>query len=132
MLPRMVKTATKKVSIAYVVLAILMAPMMCISAAGKLMLHPGAVHVINEVAGVPLNFFPLLAACEIAGGLGLVAGIFRPKLGVAAGAGLVLYFLGAIVAHVRVGDWEGVTAPITPLLLATTALALGVLRTRQA
>jgi hypothetical protein len=40
---------------------------------------------------VPLTYFPLLAACEFAGALGLVLGIRWPPLGVAAGIGLVLY-----------------------------------------
>ena len=128
----MEKPAGKGLHIGYIVLAILMLLMMTISASGKLMQIPGAVHAINEVAGVPMSFFPVLAACEIAGGLGLVAGIYRPKLGVAGAAGLVLYFLGAIVAHVRVGDWSGVTAPIAPLVLSIVALTLAVMRLRRA
>jgi DoxX-like family len=128
----MEKAAGKGLRIGYIVLAILMLLMMFVSAIGKLTLNPGAVHVINEVVGVPMSFLPVLAACEIAGGLGLVAGIYRPKLGVAGAAGLVLYFLGAIVAHVRVGDWSGVTAPITPLVLSMIALTLAVMRVRRA
>jgi hypothetical protein len=90
------------------------------------------VHVIHDVVGFPVNLFPLLAACEIAGGLGLLAGIFRPKLGVAAGVGLVLYFICAIIAHMRVGDWAGLKAPITPFLLSITVLVLRVLSMRRA
>ena len=121
----------KRLSIAYIVVSVLVGLMTFVSAAGKLTHNPGAVRVINEVAGVPLSFFPVLAICEIAGGIGLLAGIWRPKLGVAAGVGLVLYFVGAIVAHVRVGDWGGVTAPITPLVLSSVALTLGWMRVRR-
>ena len=126
------KSAGKGLFIAYVVVAIVMAVMMFISASGKLMRIPGAVKVINEVVGVPLGLFPVLAACEIAGGIGLLVGIFRPKLGVAAGAGLVLYFIGAMVGHVRVGDWAGLTAPILPLVLAVAALVLRISSARRA
>jgi uncharacterized membrane protein len=74
----------------------------------------------------------VLAACEIAGGIGLLIGISRPKLGVAAAVGLVLYFIGAFVAHVRVGDWPGLKAPITPFVLACAALALRISSMRRA
>jgi len=132
MLPRMEKSPGKGLYIAYIVVAILLALTTFISAAGKFTLNPGAVHTINEVVGVPMGFFPVLAICEIAGGIGLLVGIVRPKLGVAAAAGLVLYFLGAIIAHVRVADWAGITAPITPLVFSGAALALGIIRVRRA
>jgi hypothetical protein len=118
-------------SIAYVVVAVLMAFMMFISASGKLTLNPGAVKVIHDVVGVPLSFFPVLAACEIAGGIGLLVGIFRPKLGVAAGVGLVLYFVGAIVAHVVVSDWAGLKAPIVPFMMAVASLTLRIASMRR-
>jgi hypothetical protein len=121
------ESASKRLNIAYIVVAVLMAPMMFFSASTKLTLNPGAVHVINEVVGFPVSLFPLLAACEIAGGIGLLVGIYRPKLGVAAAIGLVLYFVGAIIGHIRVEDWAGLKAPITPFLLAVTTLTLRVL-----
>ena len=62
-----------------------------LSASFKLTNNPDAVHLIHEVIGVPLALIPVLALCEIAGGVGLLAGIWRPKLGVAGAAGLVLY-----------------------------------------
>ena len=70
----MEKPSGKGLHIGYIVLAILMLLMMIVSASGKLTQNSGAVHVINEVVGVPMSFFPVLAVCEIAGGLGLVAG----------------------------------------------------------
>ena len=128
----MTTAADKRLYIGYIVVAVLMALMMFFSAAMKFLLNPEAVHVINEVVGVPMSLIAVLGICEVAGGLGLLAGIVRPKLGVAGGVGLVLYFLGAILAHVRVGDWAGVTAPITPLLLSCIALTLAILRMRRA
>jgi hypothetical protein len=132
MLAGMEKRPGKGIYIAYIVVAVLLALTAFFSAVGKFTLNPGAVHVINEVVGVPMGFFPVLALCEIAGGIGLLVGIIRPKLGVAAAAGLVLYFFGAIVAHILVGDWAGITAPITPLAFSVAALALGVVRMRRA
>ena len=126
------KSDGKGLRIAYIVVAVLVALSMFVSASGKLTLNPGAVHVIHEVVGFPMALFPLLAVCEIAGGLGLLAGIVRPKLGVAAGAGLVLYFTCAIIAHVRVGDWSGLKAPIVPFLFSVAALTLALLRVRRA
>jgi uncharacterized membrane protein YphA (DoxX/SURF4 family) len=117
--------------IAYIVVAILMALTMGISASGKFMQIPGAVHTIHEVVGVPLSLFPLLAALEIAGGIGLVVGIFRPKIGVAAGIGLVLYFTSAMAAHAIVRDFAGLKAPIVPFVLSIAALTLRVRSLRR-
>lgn len=44
------------------------------------------------MSGVPMKYFPLLAACEIAGAVGLILGIWWSPHGVAAGLGLLLYF----------------------------------------
>ena len=62
------------------------------------------------------------------GGAGLLVGIVRPRLGVAAAAALVVYFPGAITAHVLVQDWVGLKSPIVPLLFAAAALILGMKR----
>ena len=118
-------TAPRKgVTITATVVSVVVALMMFFSASTKLTHNPGAVHIIHEVIGVPLGLFPLLAACEIAGGLGLLAGIILPRLGVAAAVGLVVYFIGALTAHLLVRDFAGLKAPIVPFLLACTALAL--------
>jgi hypothetical protein len=126
------KPPRNKLSIAYTVLAVLVAIMMAISASGKLTLNPGAVKVIHDDIGLSLGWFPVLAACEIAGGLGLLAGIFRSKIGMAAGIGLVVYFVGAMVAHVVVGDWAGLKAPIAPFILSVAVLTLRITSTRSA
>jgi hypothetical protein len=122
----MAQTSGKGLRIAYVVVAVLMTLMMCISASFKFRMDPRVVHSIHEVVGVPLALISVLGILEIAGALGLLAGIFRPTLGVAGAAGLVCYFVGALLSHVRVADWAGITAPIVPLLLACAALALAL------
>jgi len=73
-----------------------------------------------------LKYFPLLAACEFVGALGLVLGIWWPSLGVAAGIDLVLCFVGA-VSHVRVGDVKGMGPAAFMLTVSVAALALRIL-----
>ena len=70
---------------AYLVITPLFAIMVAFSGLGKIRGDPRIVKVIHETVGVPLRYLPLLAACEFAGALGLVLGIWWPPLGVAAG-----------------------------------------------
>ena len=113
--------------IAYLVITILLSAMVAFSGIGKIRRDPRIVQVIHEVIGVPLKYFPLLAACELAGALGLVLGIWWPLLGVAAGIGLVIYFVGASVSHLRVGDVKGIGPAAFILVVAAAALALRLL-----
>ena len=112
---------------AYLVLTIVLAAIAAFSGVGKLRRDPRIVQVVHEVVGVPLQYFPLLAACEIAGAVGLVLGIWWPVLGMAAGVGLVVYFVGAIVSHVRMGDGKGIGPAAFMLIISVAALALRVL-----
>jgi hypothetical protein len=108
---------------AYRVIAILLAAMLVFSGLGKIRRDPRQMRVVHEIIGVPLKYFTLLATCEFAGSLGLVLGIWWPPLGVAAGIGLVLYFVGAIVSHLRVGDVKGIGPAAFMLGAAAGALA---------
>jgi hypothetical protein len=111
----------------YLVMTVLVALMVAFSGIGKVRRDPRQVKVIHETVGVPLKYLPLLAVCEFAGALGLVAGIWWPALGVAAAIGLVIYFVGAIVSHLRVGDIKGIGSAVFMLVLAAGALAVRVL-----
>ena len=113
--------------IASLVITILLAAMVLFSGFGKLRLDPRIVKVIHETVGVPMKYFPLLAACEIAGAAGLVLGIWWPALGVAGGTGLLLYFVGAVVSHLRVGDVKGIGPAAFLLTLSAGALGLRLL-----
>src|SRR5262245_286591 len=53
---------------------------------------------------IPRSWVPVLGVLLAAGSLGLLAGFAVPLLGTLAAAGLVLYFLGALLAHLRVGS----------------------------
>jgi DoxX-like protein len=94
---------------------------------GKIRLDQRQVRVIHETVGVPLKYFPHLAACEFAGAIGLVVGSGGRHCRVAAGIGLVLYFVGAIASHLRVGDVKGTGSAAFMLVLAAGALAVRIL-----
>jgi len=113
--------------IASLVTTILLASMVVFSGIGKIRRDPHIVKVIHEVVGVPLKYFSLLAICEIAGGVGVVLGIWWPWLGVAAGTGLVVYFLCAVVSHLRVGDAKGIGPAAFLLVMAGAGLVLRIL-----
>ncbi len=59
------------------------------------------------------------------GAVGLLTGLAVPALGTAAAIGLVLYFLCAVTAHLRVRDRQ-IGGAVFFLLLATAALTTGV------
>jgi uncharacterized membrane protein YphA (DoxX/SURF4 family) len=109
---------------AYLIITVIFALMVTTSGLGKLRRDPRQVKVVHETVGVPLQYFPLLAACELSGAVGVVGGILWPILGIAAGVGLELYFLGAIVSHLRVGDAKGIGSAVFMLALASGVLVL--------
>jgi hypothetical protein len=57
-----------------------------------------------DLKRVPRSWVPTLGVLLAAGSLGLVAGFVVPLVGILAAAGLVLYFVGALIAHLRVGS----------------------------
>lgn len=86
--------------------------------------HPVPVTAAQQVH-VPLFWTLPLGALLGAGALGLVAGFVVPALGLSAAAGLVAYFVGAILAHLRVGD-RHLGPPAVFLTLAAATLAVTV------
>ncbi len=58
-----------------------------------------------------MTWLPLLAVAELAGAVGLLVGLKVAPLGIAAGVGLALYFVGAVAAHVRAED-KNVAPPL--------------------
>jgi hypothetical protein len=77
-------------------------------------------------AGVPESWLTTLGTLKAAGALGLLVGLIGvPPIGTAAAVGLVLFFVGAIVTHLRARDYSiGPAAAF--LVLAVAALGLGV------
>ena len=73
--------------------------------------------------GVSESWITTLGTLKAAGALGLLVGIAMPLIGVAAAGGLVLFFVGAIVTHLRARDYSFGLAVVF-LLLAVAALVL--------
>lgn len=72
---------------------------------------------------MPEPWLPRLAALKAAGAIGLVAGRWLTPLGIAAAVGVTLYFVGAVVAHLRAKDYELAPAAVLTLV-AAAAVAL--------
>ena len=80
--------------------------------------------IINMArVGVPESWITILGILKAAGALGLLIGIGVPLIGIAAGVGLVLFFVAAIITHLRARDYSFGLAVIF-LLLAVAALIL--------
>ena len=112
--------------VSYLVTAIVMAVALLGSATAKLTRNQYVVDNLTK-AGVPLGIFPFLATCEIAGAVGLVGGIWYSPLGLVAAIGVVLYFVGAIGAHMRTRDFKGVWNAVAFFVFSVAVLTLRVL-----
>jgi DoxX-like family len=79
--------------------------------------------------GVPRSWLPALATCKAAGAAGLLLGLMDVWfVGVAAAAGLVLFFVGAVAAHLRARVYYNIAFPGGYLALAIASLALAIAR----
>jgi hypothetical protein len=90
-------------------------------------------------ANVSESWLTTLAALKAAGALGLLVGIGVPLIGTTtagisraaavigtvAAAGVILFFVGAVITHLRARDYSLVPATVF-LLLAVATLALGL------
>ena len=77
--------------------------------------------------GIPHTWLPWLGTAKLAGALGLVAGFLVPPLGIAAAIGLVLYFVGAMIAVLRARLWAHLVHPGWFLVLGAAALTVRLL-----
>lgn len=112
--------------IALVITTALLALIAVNSAVMKLRKNEQVVATIHGTVGVPMTALPVLAALEIAGAVGIVAGLWFESLGIAAAAGLTAYFVGAVIGHLRVRDTKGVAMPLVPLALSIAVLVLRI------
>src|SRR5215207_9099440 len=98
---------------AYVVVALMAIAANTFAATADFMRYK-FVLITAAKAGVPESWLPLL--------VGLIG---VPLIGTAAAVGLILFFVGAIITHLRVRDYSiGPAAAF--LLLAVAALVLGL------
>lgn len=79
-----------------------------------------------SAAGVPSSWFVPLGLLNLAGAAGLWIGIAWRPPGIAAATGLVLYFAGAVLTHLRIRDARGLPMPATLLALAALTLTAAV------
>ncbi|MET0909535.1 MAG: DoxX family protein [Ilumatobacteraceae bacterium] len=108
---------------ACVVVTLLLAFVTFGSAMGALK-EDGPVRQLIDHVGLG-RWLRVLGFVELTASVGLVVGLFWAPIGVAAAAGLVVFFLGAMIAHIRVGDPPGpIMAPAVPMLLSIAALVL--------
>jgi len=70
------------------------------------------------------SWLSTLGALKAVGALGRLVGIGIPLIGVAAGVGLVLFFVGAIAVVMPAGWYAHLPWPSTYLLLAIASLAM--------
>ncbi|OMC48319.1 DoxX family protein [Mycobacterium sp. IS-1264] len=77
--------------------------------------------------GVPRSWLPALGAAKLAGAAGLIVGLLGLRaLGIAAAVGLVLFFIGAVITHLRARVLYNIAFPGAFLCLSAAALALMV------
>ncbi len=109
-------------NLATTVVSLVLAVGMLLSGVFKLVRAP---HIMKFAASVHLTPPQLtaLGILQLAATVGLVAGLWYAPFAIAAAVGLVLYFIGAILTHVRVGDPHVQGAVVFALLsVATSAL----------
>jgi hypothetical protein len=79
--------------------------------------------------GVQRKWLRPLGALKAAGAGGLVLGLLGvPWIGVAAATGLTLFFIGAVVVHIRARVFHNIAAPASFLALAVGTLVLTLAR----
>lgn len=83
-----------------------------------------SVQVVADKVQVPRRWMVPFGILLASGALGLLTGFAVPVLGTAAATGLVLYFIGALSARLRVRD-PGIGGAVSFLVLAVAALIAG-------
>lgn len=115
-------------TIAYVVITLFTAAITAAIAVADLV--PAGFVVANSAqVGVPRSWLPALGAVKLAGAGGLIVGLLGlPALGIGAAAGLVLFFVGAVVTHLRARVLYNIAFPGAFLCLSAASLALMIAR----
>ena len=110
--------------ITYIVVTILAAAANIFSATLDFIRYE-AILINMAKVGVSESWITTLGVLKATGALGLLIGIGVPAVGIAAAAGLVLFFIAAIITHLRRHDHSFGLA-IVFLLLAIAALGVRV------
>ncbi|MEV6773342.1 DoxX family protein [Nocardia sp. NPDC051030] len=111
--------------IAALILSVLLAVAMLQSGVMKFV-RPAWIREFAEAVHLTDSQLVVLGSLQIAATAGLISGIWFPPFAVAAAIGLVLYFGGAIVAHIRSGDPNMLGAMIFLAFSIATSIVLGL------
>jgi DoxX-like family len=84
-----------------------------------------SIKVVADRVQVAHKWMVPLGLCLASGAAGLLLGFAVPALGTAAAIGLVLYFICALSAHIRVRD-RHIGGAVSFLVLAAAALTTGL------
>jgi hypothetical protein len=103
-----------------VVVTVLMSAILLVSAGAK-SLRTRHITAQMSALGLPQGLMAFLITAQMAGAAGVAAGLRWGPLGIAAAIGVTLYFVGAVVSHLRVGDGKG-SLPAAVLTVASVAL----------
>ncbi len=86
--------------------------------------RPAWILTNMKTLGIEERWFPTLGILKALGAVGLLVGIAIPSIGIAAAAGLVLFFVAAMVWAICVRWYAHLPFPLGWLLLAVAALVL--------
>jgi hypothetical protein len=84
-----------------------------------------SVKVAADKVRVPQKWMIPFGILLTSGAVGLLVGFAVPALGVATASGLVVYFICAVGAHIRVRD-RNVTGAVSFLVMAVAALVVNI------
>ncbi|MFM8452321.1 MAG: DoxX family protein, partial [Acidimicrobiaceae bacterium] len=105
---------------AHSVLAIVLAVLCAASALGDFLKFPSVMRAA-ETVGCPPSLCTVLGLIKVAASVGLIVGLDGNVVGTAAAAGLSIYFVLAVGAHVRVRDRLSGTVPALVMLAISGA-----------
>lgn len=108
------------------VVTVLLAAILAFAAVRKLTHREDVVAAYAKV-GVPEERLNPLAFILLLGAAGLLLGLAWAPIGIAAAVGVVVYFVLAIVAHVRHDDAGNLPTPVAIEVMAVAALVLQIL-----
>lgn len=108
--------------IAAIVLSLVLAVALLGSGVMKLVRNPKIVASMEAVHVTPPQM-TVLGVLEVAAAVGLVVGLWWAPLAIAAAVGAVLYFAGALIAHLRAHDRD-LQAAAALLVLAVATLVV--------
>ncbi|UGT39039.1 DoxX family protein [Nocardia yamanashiensis] len=113
-------------SILYIVVAVITIGANAFESVANFARAKFVVENMTEVR-VPGSLLPVLATAKAAGALGLAAGLLGMReVGIAAAAGLTVFYVLAVATHVKERVFWNIGFPIGFLILAAGTLALAI------